>query len=94
MRRSLFLVVAWLVFFAPVSCAPKPEPREPIIVGKATCSQACENARKVCDATYLKPRTGTCEEACSNAEANAMDFRTTCLANARSCSAAKDCSKR
>lgn len=91
MKRSLFIVVAWVVFFTP---ACKPEPKEPVIVGKATCAQACATVRKVCGDTYLKPRTGTCDEACSNAEANALDFRTTCLANAGSCETARSCSQR
>lgn len=58
-----------------------------------SCAGACDNARRLCGPTTLTPRTGTCEDVCRVTEEGGGDFRTACLASAKTCEDAKWCSR-
>ena len=82
-RISVLLFTLSLLLDACTSTrAPAPE---------ATCSGACENARSRCGSEALKPRTGTCEDVCTNAQAHGHSFHTSCLASAPTCEGVMAC---
>lgn len=84
---SLWIPVA----LALSGCAP--EPVVPPTYNPTSCAEACTNARAVDGPGALKPKTGTCEDACRATEENGGDFRTGCISAAKTHAALETCSR-
>jgi hypothetical protein len=96
-RVSLF-ATALILAVAVQGCPPPPPPNPPPAptndggVALPGCPAACENMRRLgCDIGKPTARGASCEDVCANAQANGIDFRTSCLASAASCEAAESC---
>lgn len=88
LTAALLLVVLLCTCGSLVGCTPAVAPSyEP------SCAGACQNARALCGPSTLTPRTGTCEDVCRVTEEGGGDFRTACLASAKTCDAVKGCGK-
>ncbi len=91
MRKILVTIAMLCLSVSAARCSPAGPPVDPSHV-KATCAEACTNARKRCDPEVLKPKgAATCEDACTNAASNAVAFNTGCIASAPSCDAVRLC---
>lgn len=90
-----YLVAVFMACLLAAACTPTPTPK-PVVdpQPRAPCAEACASAQDACGADYLSPKTGTCAQACQNAEDRGLDFRSGCLlaAKGKGCDAVKACS--